>query len=120
RCVQKPCCRISPPPQCHRKSSRSSASIWRVLKETGPGGFCCQGRKEVAQVPRQRIKTLVRSLLSKNSIQKPPVPLEVLAKSLDAEIRYSPFEGDFSGMLFRHVDQRIIGVDYLHHPIRNR
>ena len=67
-----------------------------------------------------RIKTLVRRLLVEHSVKGPPVPVEQLAKSVGAEVRYSPFEGDVSGMLFRHGDQVVIGINSLHHPNRQR
>jgi Zn-dependent peptidase ImmA (M78 family) len=69
---------------------------------------------------RQRIRSAAARLLSENGVKKPPVPVEDLAPALGAEIRYSPFEGDVSGMLFRHDGQAIIGVNSLHHPNRQR
>lgn len=68
----------------------------------------------------RKVETIVRKLLYEMKIEKPPVPLETVAQSLGANIRYSPFEGDISGMLFRDKDQTVIGVNSLHHPNRQR
>ncbi len=68
----------------------------------------------------QRIETIVRKLLRDLEIEKPPVPVESIARSLGAQIRYSPFEGDISGMVFRDNDQTVIGINSLHHPNRQR
>jgi len=71
-------------------------------------------------MPADKAKSIVRKLLDEQRIQKPPVPVEEFAKRLGAEIRYSPLEGEISGMVFRHEDQVIIGVNSLHHPNRQR
>ena len=71
-------------------------------------------------MPPDKAKSIVRKLLDEQKIQKPPVPVEEFAKRLGAEIRYSPLEGEISGMVFRHEDQVIIGVNSLHHPNRQR
>jgi Zn-dependent peptidase ImmA (M78 family) len=68
----------------------------------------------------QRVETIVRKLLRELEIEKPPIPVEAIARSLGAKIRYSPFEGDISGMVFRDKDQTVIGVNSLHHPNRQR
>src|SRR5439155_6312339 len=88
------------------------------VRRSGLVALYWQGRKGVQQMPK--IKTLVRQLLEEHQIKKPPVPVEDLAKGVGAEIRYSPFEGDVSGMLFRHQNQKIIGVNSLHHLHRQR
>lgn len=71
-------------------------------------------------MPPRRTETIVRRLLDEHKISKPPVPVESLARSLSASVSYSPFEGDISGMVFRHEDRVIIGVNSLHHPNRQR
>src|SRR5437879_1255101 len=71
-------------------------------------------------MPPRRIETIVRRLLDEHKISKLPVPVQSLARSLTAIVSYSPFEGDISGMVFRHEDQVIIGVNSLHHPNRQR
>jgi Zn-dependent peptidase ImmA (M78 family) len=68
----------------------------------------------------QRVEAIVRKLLRELEIEKPPIPVEAIARSLGAQIRYSPFEGDISGMVFRDKEQMVIGVNSLHHPNRQR
>jgi Zn-dependent peptidase ImmA (M78 family) len=69
---------------------------------------------------RARIRTAAAKVLAEHGVRKPPVPIEEVARTLGAEIRYSPLDGDISGMLFRHDGQVIIGVNSLHHPNRQR
>ncbi len=61
-------------------------------------------------------------ILKEHRIKKPPVPVEKVAKSLGAQVRFSPFDGDgeLAGMLVRGNSQTIIGVNSLHHPNRQR
>jgi len=60
-------------------------------------------------------------ILKKQRIKKAPVPVDKIAESLGAEVRYSPFEGELAGMLIRDgEDHRIIGVNSLHHINRQR
>src|SRR5690349_8581128 len=61
-----------------------------------------------------------RQLLSQHGVQSAPVPVERIAKSLDVQIQYSPFDGDLSGMAFVKDGIPIIGVNSLHHPNRQR
>jgi len=67
-----------------------------------------------------RIETLVRKLLKDHKVNRPPVPVETLATRLGAKVRYSPFDGDISGMVYRDEDRIIIGVNSLHHTNRQR
>lgn len=68
----------------------------------------------------RRIEARVLTLLQEHNVRKPPVPVEVIARGLGAEIRYSPFEGDISGMVYRDKERTVIGVNSLHHPNRQR
>jgi len=49
-----------------------------------------------------------------------PVPVEKIAKYLEAQIRFSPLDEDISGMIFIKGGIPIIGVNSLHHPHRQR
>ena len=77
---------------------------------------------------RQRARTgatlrpIAEALLAGVGIERPPVPVEVIAKSLGATVRYAPFKGELAGMLIRDgVERRVvIGVNSLHHPNRQR
>jgi Zn-dependent peptidase ImmA (M78 family) len=66
------------------------------------------------------IRKEASQLLRKHRIKKPPVPVDKIAESLGATVRYSPFEGELAGMLVRANGQIIIGVNSLHHINRQR
>lgn len=65
-------------------------------------------------------KAQVSRLLEEHGIKKPPVAVEAIARARGAEIRYLPFDGDISGMVFRDNDRAVIGINSLHHPNRQR
>lgn len=69
---------------------------------------------------RNKSETAARQVLKQCHISSPPVRVEVIARKLAAEIHYEPFEGDISGMVYRHKDHVIIGVNSTHHPNRQR
>jgi Zn-dependent peptidase ImmA (M78 family) len=71
-------------------------------------------------MPPRRAEATARRLIKEYGIENPPVPVESLAERLGAQISYSPFEGDLSGMVFRDGAKVIIGVNSLHHPNRQR
>lgn len=58
-----------------------------------------------------RAETKARSLLEKTGMDQIPVPVEKIAEGLGVKLRYEPFEGDISGMLFRDEQRTIIGVN---------
>jgi Zn-dependent peptidase ImmA (M78 family) len=66
------------------------------------------------------IRKEASQLLRKHRIKNPPVPVDKIAESLGATVRYSPFEGELAGMLVRAHGQIIIGVNSLHHINRQR
>lgn len=59
-------------------------------------------------------------LLHAAAVSEAPVPVETLAELAGAVIRYEPFEGQLSGMLFRSEDGAVIGVNSLHAAVRQR
>ena len=65
---------------------------------------------------------MAEALLAAEGVDKPPVPVEKIAKSLGAMVRSLPFEGELAGMLIRDAAGRgiVIGVNSLHHPNRRR
>lgn len=71
-------------------------------------------------MPNRSAKAQVLRLLDEYGIKKPPIPVETFARARGAEVRYSPFEGEISGMVFRDNDRVVIGVNSLHHPNRQR
>lgn len=68
----------------------------------------------------ESIRKEVTLLLRKNKIKKPPVPVDEIAESMGASVRYSPYEGELAGMLVRTKGNVVIGVNSLHHPNRQR
>ena len=70
-----------------------------------------------------RILEFVEDILSRYRVKSLPVPVEKIAQSLGAELRYEPFEaeeGHLSGMLFREADRVVIGVNSSDSLVRQR
>lgn len=61
-----------------------------------------------------------RQLLNRPGIQSAPTPAERIAKALNAQVRFSPFDDELSGMIYVKDGVPIIGVNSLHHPLRQR
>lgn len=61
-----------------------------------------------------------RQLLHRLGIQSAPTPVERIAKALNAQVRFSPFDDELSGMIYVKDGVPIIGVNSLHHPLRQR
>jgi Zn-dependent peptidase ImmA (M78 family) len=59
-------------------------------------------------------------LIQQAGINRPPVPVERLAELAGATLRYEPFDGQLSGLLYQSSDGSIIGVNSLHAPVRQR
>ena len=66
------------------------------------------------------IRPRATELLSECAVRRPPVPVDEIARSQGARIRYSPFEGELAGMLIRDDRNTVIGVNSLHHVNRQR
>lgn len=49
-----------------------------------------------------------------------PVPVDKLARRLGVQVRYTPFDGEISGMAHISDGIDVIGVNNLHHPNRQR
>ena len=69
---------------------------------------------------RRKIQERAKALLQENNITSAPVPVERIAKALDAQLRYSPLDEELSGMIYVKDGTPIIGVNALHHPNRQR
>ena len=61
-----------------------------------------------------------KQLLARLGIQSAPTPVEKIAKALGAQVRFSPFDEELSGMIYIKDGVAIIGVNSLHHPNRQR
>lgn len=64
--------------------------------------------------------TEAQHLLVKLGIKTVPTPVEKIAKTLGAQVRFSPFDDELSGMIFIKDDVPVIGINSLHHPNRQR
>lgn len=72
---------------------------------------------------RQRTEDRAARLLERfdiSSIEDLPVPIEKIAKSLGAKLRFSPMDDELSGFVYIKDGVPIIGVNSLHHPNRQR
>lgn len=66
--------------------------------------------------PGERAKKVLERL----SIKSSPVPVEKVARELGAQVRFTPFDDELSGMIHIKDGVPIIGVNSLHHPNRQR
>ena len=66
------------------------------------------------------IRQQVKSLLDHQEVTAPPVPVEKIAVSLGAQVRYSDLDEELSGMIYIGEEWPIIGVNSRHHPNRQR
>jgi Zn-dependent peptidase ImmA (M78 family) len=62
----------------------------------------------------------VAKILNTFGIRSPPVPVDRIAKSLGAQLRFSPLDDELSGMIYISGGTPIIGINSLHHPNRQR
>jgi Zn-dependent peptidase ImmA (M78 family) len=61
-----------------------------------------------------------RDLLERVKIHSLPIPVDRIAKTIGAQLVFSPLDDELSGMVFVRGNQTIIGVNSLHHPNRQR
>ncbi len=61
-----------------------------------------------------------KAVLKENNIKTFPVPVEKIAKSLGADLRFQPMDDELSGMIYIKDNVPIIGINALHHPNRQR
>ena len=69
---------------------------------------------------RNRIIEEAKRLLQENSVDRPSVPIQRIAKSLGARMIFSPLDSELSGMIYVKGRTPIIGINSLHHPNRQR
>ncbi len=67
------------------------------------------------------IKKKVNELLDNVSVKSAPIPIEKVANSVGATIRYKPLDNDLSGM-FQRIDDKtaVIGINSSHADVRKR
>jgi Zn-dependent peptidase ImmA (M78 family) len=61
-----------------------------------------------------------QEVLAHLGIHTAPTPVEKVAKALGAQVRFSPFDEELSGMIHVKDGVPVIGVNSLHHPNRQR
>jgi Zn-dependent peptidase ImmA (M78 family) len=59
-------------------------------------------------------------LLEETKTSQPPVPVEKIAATQGAQLTYTAFDGDVSGVLYRESNRVLIGVNSTHAPTRQR
>lgn len=74
----------------------------------------------VSASDKDQLRQQARTLLAGQNVTAPPVPIERIAKAMDVAIRYAPLEEELSGMAFIKDGLRVIAVNALHHPNRQR
>jgi Zn-dependent peptidase ImmA (M78 family) len=74
----------------------------------------------VAKPPNADPIVRAQQLLVRFGVQSAPTPVERIAKALGAQVRFSPFDDELSGMIYIKDNVPIIGVNSLHHPNRQR
>lgn len=69
---------------------------------------------------RKEIAEAARKFLRENNVNKPPVPIKRMTERLGARIVSSTLDDELSGMIYEKNDIPIIGVNFQHHPNRQR
>lgn len=68
----------------------------------------------------QTARAAARRIVEEFPVRAAPVPVERIVKSRGIVLQYAPLADDLSGMAFIRDGVRIIGVNSLHHPNRQR
>lgn len=69
---------------------------------------------------RKKVWKAADALLQLGQVTEPPVPVERLARLRGAQLRFVPYEGDLSGLLFQEDGRIIIGINAIHAKTRQR
>lgn len=72
------------------------------------------------QAEPQKAREAARRLLAEFGVKSAPVPVERIIKFRNIVLQYAPLDAELSGMAFIRDNVRIIGVNALHHPNRQR
>lgn len=70
--------------------------------------------------PKRLVEARAQKLLVNLGFHEIPIPVDRVARSLGALVRYSPLDEELSGLIFINDGVPIIGVNSLHHPNRQR
>lgn len=74
----------------------------------------------VASNRMEGVRAEARSLVAAHGVTAAPVPVDRIAKAMGISVRYAPLEDELSGMAFIKDGVRVIAVNALHHPNRQR
>lgn len=74
----------------------------------------------VSRSRKAQIRARARELVAEQNLNRAPIAIERVARALDIAVRYSPLEESLSGMAFIKDDNRVIVLNALHHPNRQR
>ncbi len=79
-------------------------------------------RKKAGQKIDRKIEVVTEPerLLQQAGVKVPPIPVDQIAQQCGAQIRYAPYDGEMSGLLFQAEANIIIGVNSLHTRSRQR
>ena len=69
---------------------------------------------------RKSLEDEARKLLQTSGVERPPVPVESLARALGIDVRFSPAKEDVSGALIRDGDSVVIAINSAQHENRQR
>ena len=72
------------------------------------------------QNPKVKARKAAQELLDQYGIEKPPVPIERIAKLLKIRMEYAPLDGELSGLAYIREGVPIVGINTLHAPNRQR
>ncbi len=67
-----------------------------------------------------KVEAAAEELLRESGVQKAPVPVEDIARSLGTQLVFDNFDPDLSGILYRGKGAVIIGVNSTHNAKRQR
>lgn len=71
-------------------------------------------------VDAAKARLCATQLLAKLNVVNAPVPVERIIKKENIILQYAPLEEDLSGMAYVRDGMRVIGINALHHPNRQR
>ncbi|MGY6251360.1 ImmA/IrrE family metallo-endopeptidase [Bosea thiooxidans] len=68
----------------------------------------------------EKARTAARAIIAEFPVRAAPVPVERIVKARGIVLQYAPLADELSGMAYIRDGVRIIGVNALHHPNRQR
>ncbi len=72
------------------------------------------------QANPQSARRAAEKIIDEFEVRSAPVPIEKIVKAMGITLQYAPLADDLSGMAYVKDGLKIIGVNALHHPNRQR